>query len=1402
LRREIAFLEREKAKVSPTKDAEAYRMWSRSLNDAKAKMKALESGMGPFGRMWAEIRGNVVSAGAVLGGMFAGNMLITGAQNMIRSSMQLSDAISDVKKTTGLSTPVVRELAREIGTIDTRTSRAELLALARDAGKLGLNAKEDVMAFVRAGNQINVALGEDLGKDAIKNIGKLVDLFKLKEKYGLEDSILKVGSALNELGMASTAGEGYMVDFLKRMGGIAPIAGITIQQTLALAATLDSLGQTSEVSSTALSKLFVKLGADAAKYADLAGVSVDRFRKVLEKNALEAFIMVLDGTKKTEGGVVALAETLGDMGIDAARAAGIFGVLGQNTDRLREQMELANAAFKTGTSVTDEYNEKNTNLAATYEKLMKQFNRLIANNTVIDWLTGLISTTKNLIDWLERNANAIAFVAKILATAAVSMVTYRLGAVALVKAKQLWVAVNGALTTSYGVLTGQIKLAELAQKGFNTVVKANPLGFVISLLSTAAMLFMSFGREVDEVTKSVAANSAGLRHLYNEARLAAKGTEERKKLIEQMKQAYPDYLSKLNAETASNMELSKAMEEVNEHLIKRVVLQKREEQLGKLRETQLDAGVNAMELELKSLDVAETIAKKYKVNLDDIVSEGAKVPDRIAALLKVVQDRQAEFVKNNPGRFDTGLNNADIALRNQQAQLNLLKGYYEAESRIVIDAEKEMDEMRQKLGMASAKKDLEQKKRTLVDVDTEIRKLEDALANPRTKAQVDTGPMEVRLDNLKRERAEMRKHLEGVNEHAEGVVRTEQWLNDRIQELTTQRQNAAPGSKERQGLVAEIAKLQKELDTLTGNGTKLVQKRTGEDLDKLLAEYKRFQTQLTIDTKDADEKALAELDQQHAEELKKVQEQQKKLLQAKKLTPTQASTDLDSLRGNQAKERADLIESQGQKRLDELKAYNDRMRTMLWDANSEFLDAELTRVDNEMDLNREKQASLLDLEDQRRVVLLRIYEQNAKTALQAEIEKWDPVIEEAKKKLAEYDEALAASGEEPAAEDLKIRQDLVNGILDLEYAKNLAIESINKDRRVNEEEAERQHGLRMRQEYIRQLQHFATLANGYNDMLQGLIQYQDAGIAMAEQRADADGVRTEQELDQIERLKKARRDAALTAIAVQGAAAIANGVASAMAAPNWVVGVAQALSTVGIVLGLMAQARQIMNEANSDKQDLNEQRARAGLQDVPLGRVGGVKDRDGFERFGDGGKLTGVLDGPSHEDGGIAMIDNRTGRQVAELEGGEAYAVLSKRFVAKNQDLLPALFKASREGTRLSPFDRMPATPNPKRIAQAMQMRAGGPVTVRGTALVNMPTAPGSEDTDYVLTKKRTAMAASGMDDMLALMHKMVDLQQRTASGVEQYPRTLTARVSQQELDRRKTELEYVKDLGRGRKTA
>ena len=101
-----------------------------------------------------------------------------GFRKLANDVAAMDDVYSDVMKTTGKTREEVIGLNEEFKKMDTRTSRESLNMLARDAGKLGINGTRDILDFVDAGNQINVALGEDLGDDAIKNIGKMVGVYK------------------------------------------------------------------------------------------------------------------------------------------------------------------------------------------------------------------------------------------------------------------------------------------------------------------------------------------------------------------------------------------------------------------------------------------------------------------------------------------------------------------------------------------------------------------------------------------------------------------------------------------------------------------------------------------------------------------------------------------------------------------------------------------------------------------------------------------------------------------------------------------------------------------------------------------------------------------------------------------------------------------------------------------------------------------------------------------------------------------------------------------------------------------------------------------------------------------------------------------------------------------------
>lgn len=331
-------------------------------------------------------------------GVFAGNMyqrgfdlLVKGVTGFITKNAELSDIMGGVMKTTGLTGDAVDRLNDRFKKFDTRTANTQLLNLAQVAGKLGISAEKDVEGFVRAADRIGVALGEDLGgvEESINSLGKLTDIFKLKGRFGIEESLMRVGSAINSLGASGTAAEKNLVDFAQRMAGIAPAAGISLPAVLGLAATADELGQSMESSSTAIGQFILQLGKDVPKYAKIAGMSVADFSKLLRVDAMEAFTRVLEGSKTAGGGVEALARNMGVMEVSGQRGVAALGALAERTDLLRRRVQEGTEAFDENTSVMAEFNNMNTTLGANLEKIQNRLAQLWEHSGLRQWFTDL-----------------------------------------------------------------------------------------------------------------------------------------------------------------------------------------------------------------------------------------------------------------------------------------------------------------------------------------------------------------------------------------------------------------------------------------------------------------------------------------------------------------------------------------------------------------------------------------------------------------------------------------------------------------------------------------------------------------------------------------------------------------------------------------------------------------------------------------------------------------------------------------------------------------------------------------------------------------------------------------------------------------------------------------------------
>lgn len=378
LRAEVRRLENEQAKLPI--GSQKYVEKSKELARVNTILREQKEAVGAMASSWdkASVKlttvANVLQAAQAV--MAMGDSAIGSVKDLAKDFAELDDVYADVMKTTGLTHKEIEALNETFQQMDTRTSREQLNQLAYEAGKLGINTKESVEQFVSASDKINIALGDVLGDGAMVTVGKLADIYKDSTEQlasaDLEQQMLKIGSAINMLGQSSTANEAYMIEFMKRLGGIAGQAGLSADQILAFSSALDQNGMAVEMSATAFQKLLQQMIKKPQEFVGAAGVPMEEFKRMLSEDMYGAVMKVLDGMNK-QGSLDQLIPIFQDMGLDGARAASVIASLAGSLDKVREAQAIANEELDNGTSILNEFNTKNSTAQAEAEKAKKRF---------------------------------------------------------------------------------------------------------------------------------------------------------------------------------------------------------------------------------------------------------------------------------------------------------------------------------------------------------------------------------------------------------------------------------------------------------------------------------------------------------------------------------------------------------------------------------------------------------------------------------------------------------------------------------------------------------------------------------------------------------------------------------------------------------------------------------------------------------------------------------------------------------------------------------------------------------------------------------------------------------------------------------------------------------------------
>ena len=683
LKNALKYLQGELAKTKP--GTKKWQRYADQIEAVRKRIRELNSEVGDGSSIWEKFGEWSVKAWPAFDlisqwGRKAYNVM----KEAVDAYAEMDQEMANVRKFTGMTQEQLADLNEEFKKMDTRTSREDLNKLAQEAGRLGKQSKEDVLGFVRAADIINVAL-DDLGEDATLKLSKLTGIFGIEETYGTEQSLLKVGSVINELSQNCSASAPFLEQFTSRMGGVGAQTKMTIPQIMAFGAVLDANGQAVEASSTALSQVIVRMMQEPAKYAQVAGLDVQKFTEMLKTDVNGALILFLETLQKA-GGMDVLSPMFKDMGENGSNAIKALSTLATHIDQVKAQQREANKAFREGTSVENEFTVQNTTVQASIEKAKNAFNELRVElgeqlapviSHVLSSSVSMARALTTLVKFALDDKVAILSLAAGVATYTVAVniaavktalltVAAKANAAALFLGHLRYIAAAGAAA----LFTGNVTRARAAVRLFFSTIKTNPIGLLISLITTAVVAiggWISKTREAqraeaelakqrrekaEEYRKQISDISQTaddlakshidrLNRLYNATQDQTKSIKERISAVKELQKTYPTAFGNLSQEAILAGKASSAYKDLSKSIIRAARAKAAVEKIQENEKILLDLEVEREELE-------------------ESIREDSAVLDRAVARRKAV-DRQVS------GKYKFSITGAPASERKKMA---------------------------------------------------------------------------------------------------------------------------------------------------------------------------------------------------------------------------------------------------------------------------------------------------------------------------------------------------------------------------------------------------------------------------------------------------------------------------------------------------------------------------------------------------------------------------------------------------------------------------------------------------------------------------------------------------------------------------------------------------------------
>lgn len=563
----------------------------------------------------------------------------------IKKNFEYSSSLTDIRKVSGLTMQDVNKLSEELAKIDTRTSVDGLAQLAYQGAKLGMGkyGVEGMKQFVAAADQINVAIGEEMGEEALPALSKMVETMGLIPKMGIEKAMLATGSAMFKLSSTSTSTSTNIVEFAKRLTGVSRTADITTDQLLALGSASDSLFLMPEVSATAMSKFIVALQKNHNLIEKDLGIPDGTIKRMYAAgNAMDAIVMVLE-KMRDKGNMNALGGIFKDLGSDGQRLVTAMVTMSKNVDVLKDHLYESKEAFEEATAVTSEYTMQQQSAAGILDRANNLWEKAFINPDGVESVKSMAQAWYDMSQMILQSP----IFKNTLQAAMWSVITACKVFVTLLPLIANYVAALGIYkaVSFLWELGKAIKAAAAAQTLFNSAAKVNPYVAIASAILTAVGVVWSFV-EADKEAAAAQAEAARKANAWKDKLKEAQSQTDtltrklhsykttlealnvsqnaRNTQIARFNRDFRQYISKLGIEIKSVSDLKKHYSELAQEIQRATYYRLREEAKQSVMPSYQMDRLNAANRIKKELDKLGLFAGGFtQKNVMDMFNKGA-----------------------------------------------------------------------------------------------------------------------------------------------------------------------------------------------------------------------------------------------------------------------------------------------------------------------------------------------------------------------------------------------------------------------------------------------------------------------------------------------------------------------------------------------------------------------------------------------------------------------------------------------------------------------------------------------------------------------------------------------------------------------------------------------------------